>query len=351
MKRFLDPSIRSQDSALFEKTLVDNVIGQERAVKNMTKIFQVIQSGLSFPNRPLANVLLLGPTGVGKTKLAEVCASYFSGSNRMIKVDCAEFQHSHEIAKLTGSPPGYLGHRETRPIFTQEAVDKLYSEKNKVGIILFDEIEKAHDAVFQLLLGVLDKGILTNGDNSVTNFNRCIIFLTSNLGSSEITKLMGDSLGFIESKQSTDLDQDVYRVAYGAAKKKFTPEFMGRLDKVIVFRPLSTENLQRILDLELRELTARFINQSTQFPFGFVCTDEARAFLLEEGTDSKFGARHLKKAIERFVTVPVAGFLSSGQILFGDTVTMDIDPETGNPTFYAEDLTTLLEATDAQIVR
>lgn len=351
MKILLDTTQKSQDAQDFETTLKTNVIGQERAVKSLTSLFQVIKSGLRKTGRPLANLLLMGPTGVGKTRMAEMCAEYFSGEpTRMIKVNCAEFQHSHEIAKLVGSPPGYLGFREARPIFTQEIVDKLQTDVHRVSVVLFDEIEKAHDAMFQLLLGVLDKAQLTNGDNTVTDFSRCLIFLTSNLGSTEISKLMSNSLGFVEPRKSGAIDQDVYRVAYTAAKKKFTPEFMGRLDKVLVFRPLSDENMWKILELELRELVSQFIGQSVQIPFGFVCTNEAKAFLLKEGTDTQFGARHLKKVLERFITVPIAGLLASGQIKFADTITMDLAPD-GKPIFFAEDLDSLLDETNADVVR
>jgi ATP-dependent Clp protease ATP-binding subunit ClpA len=179
----LDPTKQCFEAEAFEKELRRRVIGQDRAIRQLARVYQVYLSGLSAPSRPLANLLLLGPTGSGKTRLVEAAAdSLFGDSRAVVKIDCAEFQHSHEIAKLVGSPPGYLGHRETSPMITQELLEQHCTEQLKVSLVLFDEIEKASDALWQLLLGILDKGTLTLGDNRRVDFSQTLIFLTSNLG-------------------------------------------------------------------------------------------------------------------------------------------------------------------------
>jgi ATP-dependent Clp protease ATP-binding subunit ClpB len=187
----LDPMKQSAEVEHFENDLRCRLIGQDRAIRQLARVYQVYRAGLNSPGRPLANLLLLGPTGHGKTRLVEATAEVlFKDPQAVVKIDCAEFQHSHEISKLVGSPPGYLGHRETHPAITQEVLERYYTEELKISLVLFDEIEKASDALWQLLLGVLDKGTLTLGDNRRVDFSHSLIFLTSNLGSQEIGKLM-----------------------------------------------------------------------------------------------------------------------------------------------------------------
>jgi ATP-dependent Clp protease ATP-binding subunit ClpB len=256
----------------------------------------------------------------------------------VIKIDCAEFQHSHEISKLVGSPPGYLGHRETQPAITQEVLERHYTEGLKISLVLFDEIEKASDALWQLLLGVLDKGTLTLGDNRRVDFSRSLIFLTSNLGSQEIGRLLRGDLGFTSRPAGGDqkLDQKIYRTAVDAARRKFSPEFMNRIDKVIVFRTLQREHLEKILDIELDQVQQRIMSSAVNRHFVFRCAPSARDFLLEEGTDSKFGARHLKRAIERHLVFPLSSLLATGQIEFGDLVTLQFDRDISKLTFRKE---------------
>jgi ATP-dependent Clp protease ATP-binding subunit ClpB len=246
MRTFLDPTLQSPGVRDFENALRQRVVGQDRAVRRLARVFQVYQSGLSAPGRPIVNLLLLGPTGSGKTRLVEAAAEALFGNARaMVKIDCAEFQHSHEIAKLIGSPPGYLGHRETQPMITQDVLEQHYTERAKVSLVLFDEIEKASDALWQLLLGILDKATLTLGDNRRVDFSRSLVFLTSNLGSHEMSKLMSGGLGYNSGarEDGEELDQKIYRTAMEAARRKFSPEFMNRIDKVIVFRTLKREHL------------------------------------------------------------------------------------------------------------
>src|SRR5207244_3523540 len=182
LQTILNPTLQSPDVRDFETALRQRVVGQDRPIRRLARVFQVYKSGLSAPGRPIVNLLLLGPTGSGKTRLVEAAAEVLFGDPRaVVKIDCAEFQHSHEIAKLIGSPPGYLGHRETQPMITQEVLEQHYTEKLKLSLVLFDEIEKASDALWQLLLGILDKGTLTLGDNRRVDFSHNLIFLTSNL--------------------------------------------------------------------------------------------------------------------------------------------------------------------------
>jgi len=335
----LDPMMRSPEVEQFEGDLRGRVVGQDRAIRQLARVYQVYRAGLAAPGRPLANMLLLGPTGSGKTRLVEAVAEVLFGTpTAVLKIDCAEFQHSHEIAKLIGSPPGYLGHRETQPLITQEALEHYHTEKVKVSLVLFDEIEKASDALWQLLLGILDKGTLTLGDNRRVDLSHAMIFMTSNLGSAEVNKLMTGSLGFSSGPLENDdaLDQKIYRVASEAAKRKFSPEFMNRIDKVIVFRSLKDEHLEQILDIELSRVQERIVTSIGERQFVFTCTRAAREFLLREGIDMKFGARHLKRSIERHLVFPLSNVLATGQIELGDLVTIDFDAERSKLAFTKE---------------
>jgi ATP-dependent Clp protease ATP-binding subunit ClpA len=261
----------------------------------------------------------------------------FGDARAMIKVDCAEFQHSHEIAKLIGSPPGYLGHRETHPLITQEELAKSHTEKLKLSFLLFDEIEKASDSLWQLLLGMLDKATLTLGDNRKVDLSQTVIFLTSNLGGGEITEMMHGGLGFVQpaDKPITGLEKKVERTAMEAARRKFSPEFMNRLDKVVVFHPLQREQLEEVLQIELGNVQRRVL-ETAKGQFLFRVTGAGRDFLLKEGTDQRYGARHLKRAIERHVVYPLANLLATEQVQLGDLVRIDWDGEHNLLTFVRE---------------
>ncbi len=326
-KAKLDPSRHSFASQEFESAIRRRVVGQEDGVRALANFYQVFRAGMCSVGRPVGNLLFLGPTGSGKTRIVEAAAEVLFGDPRaLIKVDCAEFQHSHEIAKLIGSPPGYLGHRETHPLITQEELSKHHTDKLKLSFLLFDEIEKASDALWQLLLGILDKATLTLGDNRRVDLSQTMIFLTSNLGGGEITELMTGGLGFVQPKDKLEdkLDMKVERTAEAAAKRKFSPEFMNRLDKVVVFHPLRPEQLEQILDIELGMVQQRVLD-SGQGQFLFRATPAARDFLLREGTDMKYGARHLKRAIEKHIVFPLANLLATDQVHFGDMIAIDWD--------------------------
>ena len=336
----LDPAMHSPEEQEFERALRQRLIGQERAVRQLARVYQVYRAGLSAPGRPVVNLLLLGPTGSGKTRLVEATAEVLFGDPRgVVKVDCAEFQHSHEIAKLVGSPPGYLGHRETPPLITQEVLDQHHTDQQKLSLVLFDEIEKASDALWQLLLGILDKGTLTLGDNRRVDFSRSLIFLTSNLGSQEMSQVMSGGMGFSfrRREHDDDLDRRIYRTAKDAAGRRFSPEFMNRIDKVIVFRTLKPEHLQQILDIELRRVQERILFSTGSRQFVFRCTPSAREFLLREGTDTQYGARHLKRSIERHLVFPLANLIATGQVGLGDLIVVDCGPARSKLTFLREE--------------
>jgi ATP-dependent Clp protease ATP-binding subunit ClpA len=337
----LDPTTKSAVAEQFDAGLRARVIGQDRAVRAITSLYQVFQAGMTNQARPLGSMLFLGPTGSGKTHVVEAAAEILFGDrNAVIKIDCAEFQHSHEIAKLIGSPPGYLGHRETTPLLTQESLDKNHTERNPFTLVLFDEIEKASDSLWQLLLGVLDKGTLTLGDNRRVDFSQTMIFMTSNLGAKEMSELITGSIGFAPAKAgklgADDLDQKIYRTASEAAKRKFSPEFMNRIDKIVVFRSLKYQELCRILDLELNGVQRR-VDESAGERFTMSLTESAREFLLSEGIEYRYGARHLKRAIERFLVNPLANLSATGQVRIGDVVVVDINEETQKLAFYRDD--------------
>jgi ATP-dependent Clp protease ATP-binding subunit ClpA len=326
----LDPEMRSSEVLDFERRLLGKIVGQDRAVRRIVNMYQIYMAGMNMPGRPIGNLLFLGPTGSGKTRVVEASAEILFGSPRaFIKIDCAEFQHSHEIAKLIGSPPGYLGHRETPPLLTQEAVDQYQNDRARISFLLFDEIEKANDALWQLLLGILDKATLTLGDNRKVDLSRCVIFMTSNLGAVEMTEMLSGGIGFTSGvKQDeanlAEIDKKMYHTALDVAKRKFSPEFMNRIDKVVVFRTLNQQHLKQILDIELNEVQNRIMASQSDRQFIFRCTSEAKEFLLREGTDLKYGARHLKRSIERHLVYPISNLIATGQIGMGDVIKIDL---------------------------
>src|SRR5450432_2863069 len=316
---FLDPDQKSPRAQEFEERLTARIVGQERAVRRMSSLYQIFLAGMNPINRPIGTMLFLGPTGSGKTRVIEAAAEVlFGDANAIVKIDCAEFQHSHEIAKLIGSPPGYLGHRETSPMLTQENLDKAHTDDTKLTFVLFDEIEKASDSLWQLLLGILDKATLTLGDNRRVDFSKTIVIMTSNLGAREMSDMISGGIGFAptktdQAKQDNEIDTKIYRTALEAAKRKFSPEFMNRIDKVVVFRSLKEYHLRQILELELQSVQDR-VMASAGTKFVFQCSEHAKDFLLKEGIDLKYGARHLKRAIERFLVYPLSNLVATDQV-------------------------------------
>ena len=312
----------------------------------MSGLYQIFLAGMNPPARPIGTMLFLGPTGSGKTRVIEAAAEVlFSDPNGIVKIDCAEFQHSHEIAKLIGSPPGYLGHRETHPLLSQEVLNQYHTEKMKLSFVLFDEIEKASDALWNLLLGILDKATLTLGDNRRVDFSRAMIFMTSNLGAGEMSSILRPNLGFAasEAERATvtgvvdaKLGEKIARAGVEAARRKFTPEFMNRIDKTVVFKPLGECELRRILTLELNIVQQRIFSSANGAPFVFSVTDGAKEYLLREGTDLKYGARHLKRAIDRNLVHPLSNLIATDQVRGGDLIRVEYDDHVGALTFFRE---------------
>jgi ATP-dependent Clp protease ATP-binding subunit ClpA len=335
---FLDPGIKSSRAQQFEEQLAAKIVGQERALKSLANLYQVFLAGMNPINRPIGTMLFLGPTGSGKTRVVEAAAeALFGNPHAVIKIDCAEFQHSHEIAKLIGSPPGYLGHRETPPLLTQENLDRYHTLETEVTFVLFDEIEKASDSLWQLLLGILDKATLTLGDNRRVDFSKTIVIMTSNLGAREMSELISGGIGFAPAQMSnnskdSEIDGKIYRTAIEAARRKFSPEFMNRIDKVVVFRSLKEHHLQQILELELQAVQDRIMSSAVT-KFLFYCSDAAKDMLLREGIDYKYGARHLKRSIERFLVHPLSNLVATGQVEFGDSVYVDLDERSDTTVF------------------
>jgi ATP-dependent Clp protease ATP-binding subunit ClpA len=330
----LDAKQRCDDAAEFERALLERVVAQDEAVLALSQLYQIYLANLTLPGKPIGTLLFLGPTGSGKTRTVEAAAEILFGDpNAIIKVDCAEFQHSHEISKLIGSPPGYLGHRETKPLLTQDNLDRFHTPQTKLTLVLFDEIEKASDALWQLLLGVLDKATLTLGDNRRVDFSRCIVVMTSNLGAREMSEITEGKLGFaLRAAQSEELDVQLEKIGVEAARRKFSPEFMNRLDKVVVFRSLTEQVLRQILDLEFATVQRR-ITAAGQGGFVFNCTEQAKDFLLAEGFDRRYGARPLKRAIERYLVIPLSNLIATRQVGYGDVIQVDMDEVTRELSF------------------
>ncbi|MGO9254883.1 MAG: AAA family ATPase [Bryobacteraceae bacterium] len=346
LNRQLDPAQAGFEAGKLRSDLRKRVVGQDEAIQQIVNIYQTHLAGMSSPGRPIGNFLFLGPTGSGKTRIVEATAESLLGDARaVVKIDCAEFQHSHEIAKLIGSPPGYLGHRETHPLLSQEMLDQYHSEKLKLSFVLFDEIEKASDALWNLLLGILDKATLTLGDNRRVDFSRALIFMTSNLGAAEMNSILRPSLGFAAGESERlqaagvaddKLNDKISRAGVEAARRKFTPEFMNRIDKTVVFKPLGEPELREILVLELNMVQQRVFTAANHAPFVFSLTGPAKDFLLREGTDLKYGARHLKRAIERNLVHPLSNLIATEQVRGGDLIRVDVDRSFCLLTFFKE---------------
>ena len=346
LHKLLDPMRTGPEAGKLDSNLRKRIVGQDDAIQQIADVYQTYLAGMSSPGRPIGNFLFLGPTGSGKTRLVEATAESLVGDARaVVKIDCAEFQHSHEIAKLIGSPPGYLGHRETHPLLSQEVLNQYHTERMKLSFVLFDEIEKASDALWNLLLGILDKATLTLGDNRRVDFSRAMIFMTSNLGANEMTSMLRPNLGFAvvgtegqRAAGSVDekLGNKVSRAAIEAAHRKFAPEFMNRIDKTVVFKPLGPSELRKILAIELDSVQQRIVRSAYGVSFVFSLTDPAREFLLREGTDMKYGARHLKRAIERNLVHPLSNLIATDQLRSGDLIRVGFDSLANRLTFLKE---------------
>lgn len=312
------------------KLLASKIVGQSAAMSAIVPYVYMYQSGLSPEGRPAAIFLLLGPTGTGKTKTVEAIAELLHGSEKkVLKIDCGEFQMDHETAKLVGAPPGYLGHRETVPLLTQQQLTDATSEDCDLALVLFDEIEKAAPSITSLLLGILDKGLLRLGDNTVVNFEKSLIFFTSNLGAREMLKELNPHIGFQSGSSRTDFDltNKIEAIGLGAVRKRFSPEFVNRIDAVVTYRPLDTEALEMILEHDMRTLQEHVNSRLGDRCFHIEVLPESRQFLLQKGVSQKYGARELKRTIHRELTQPLATMVARSEITAGAMVRVAIDAD------------------------
>ncbi len=296
--------------------LAGKVIGQEEAIKKLTKAIQRTRAGLKNPNKPIGSFVFLGPTGVGKTEMAKVLAKYlFDTEEAMIRVDMSEYMEKFAVSRLVGAPPGYIGYEEGGQL-TEKIRRKPYA------VVLLDEIEKAHPDVFNILLQVLDEGFITDSMGRKVDFRNTIIIMTSNLGSRQL-KDFGGGVGFSTPAKSADADKNAKIVVETALKRFFSPEFLNRIDDVIVFSSLDKESIAKILELNLSKLLARIEELGFKVKF----TDEAKAFLAEKGFDPDLGARPLGRTIQKFVEDPIAEELLKLEMGEGDEIVVDYDKE------------------------
>jgi ATP-dependent Clp protease ATP-binding subunit ClpA len=302
------------------------LVGQPEAIETIIPYIQMHQAGLAPDGRPMGVVLLLGPTGTGKTRTVEALAEVLHGSNKnMLKVDCGEFQMEHEVAKLIGAPPGYLGHRETQPMLSQAKVNSVTSENSDVSLVLFDEIEKAAASMTRLLLGILDKATLRLGDNSTVNFERCMIFLTSNLGAKSIQRASRPDFGYeamLPAAPGAEFNK-LQSIGMAAVRRKFSPEFVNRIDSVITYKPLDRVAYEEILDQIMAGFGRLIQTRLGMRAFRLMYTPAARSQVLDLGVSLEFGARELKRTVQRNFIQPVAALVSQGQIPPGSTVLLD----------------------------
>lgn len=313
------------------KRLGSKIIGQAEAVPGIVECVEMYEAGIAAPHRPAGVFLLLGPTGTGKTRTVEALAEELHGSaQNMLRIDCGEFQMEHEVSKLIGAPPGYLGHRETQPVLSQQRLTASTSDACDLSIVMFDEIEKAAPSMTRMMLGILDRGILRLGDNSTVDFEKSIIFMTSNLGAKEMAKALAPAFGFqsAEAQLCSDKGRKLEAIAAAAVKKKFSPEFMNRIDLVATYRPLDAPSLAAILDLELSRLQEHVDTRLGMRTPELCVPAAARQWLIRKGTSVEYGARELKRTIHRTITRPLAGKILRKEVPNGARVTAKVTPGT-----------------------
>ncbi len=323
--------------------LAELVVGQPAAVEAIVPYVQMYQAGLTPEGRPAGVFLLLGPSGTGKTRTVEALAGVLHGNEKnILKVDCGEFQMEHEVAKLIGAPPGYLGHRETQPMLNQQKLTAVTSERSNLSIVLFDEIEKSAPSLTRLLLGVLDKAALRLGDNTTVNFEKSLIFLTSNLGSRDMLRAIRPDFGFqaLTEPGVSGLPRKLEKIGLVAVRRKFSPEFVNRIDVVVTYQPLDAQSLEAILDQQLGDLQAHIQCRLGARGFRFQVSLAGREFLMRVGTSPQYGARELKRTIHRHLTQPLAAMMAAGDIDPGAVVRVEIgdDGDTLRLDTAAEDL-------------
>jgi ATP-dependent Clp protease ATP-binding subunit ClpA len=311
------------------RALARKLIGQPAAIAAVVPYVEMYRAKLNPEGRPVGIFLLLGPTGTGKTKTVEALAEVLhSSSKKLLKVDCGEYQMEHEVAKLLGAPPGYLGHRETQPLLTQQKLNGAASETCDLTILLFDEIEKAAPSLVRLLLGVLDKGTLRLGDSTQVNFEKTIIFLTSNLGAREMGRELRPEFGFesVAPLYNVQSGEKLERIGKTAVRKNFSPEFINRIDSVVTYQPLDRAALETILDQQIADFEDHIQRRLGEQAFHLEVPARSRKLLLDLGTSPEYGARELKRVLHRQLMQPLASMLVSGEIRPGASIRAILAP-------------------------
>jgi ATP-dependent Clp protease ATP-binding subunit ClpC len=308
-----------------DKELEGRVIGQEDAILKVVKAIKRNRAGLKDPNRPIGSFIFLGPTGVGKTQLAKELARYmFDSDDALIRIDMSEYMEKFAVSRLIGAPPGYVGYEEGGQL-TEKVRRKPYS------IILLDEIEKAHPDVFNLLLQALDDGQMTDSMGRKIDFKNTVIIMTSNIGARQLQDF-GVGVGFGTTSRTTQEDDSKKGVIEAALKKAFSPEFLNRVDDIIVFNALKKEDIHQIIDIELKKLFSRI----TDLGYTIALTETAKDYIADKGFDEKYGARPLRRAIQKYLEDPLAEEIINSQIKPGDTLHVDFDTELNEVKMHVE---------------
>ncbi|MCW5963773.1 MAG: ATP-dependent Clp protease ATP-binding subunit [Bryobacterales bacterium] len=318
------------------------LLGQDHALDAVVPYLEMFEANLNPVGRPAGIFLLLGPTGTGKTRTAEVVAEALHGSDRqLLRVDCGEYQLDHEVAKLVGAPPGYLGHRETQAVLSQQRLESISSEYSRLSVVLFDEIEKAAPSMTRILLGILDKAFLRTGDNNPVSFENSIIFLSSNLGVNEMARLSRQGMGFLQGCEALSSgtgaaearERKLHETAMFAVRKRFAPEFLNRIDAFLTYRPLGRDTLEAILEQLLMDVQVHLDVRLGLQTFQLCFTDECREFLLETGSSIEFGARELKRSIQHWVLQPLASMVIHKQAPPAQRMQVDFSAKEGRTVF------------------
>ncbi len=307
--------------------LESKVVGQRSALAAIVPSIHLHRSGLAPVDRPVGTFLLLGPTGTGKTRTVEAIAEVLHGRREaLLRIDCGEFQSDHEIAKLIGAPPGYVGHLDSKPRLTTQSVDEVRSERCDLALVLFDEVEKAAPSLSQLLLSILDRGKLRLGSGEEVDFTRTLIFFTSNLGAREMMDAIRPGLGFDAGKLRSpdELKERLEGIGLRAVRKHFTPEFLNRLDGVVTYRPLDPASVVAILEHHIAELKEHVHSRLGARSFALEIAPAARYFMIDKGTSLEYGARELRRVIHKYLTQPLAVRVANGFIRAGASVTVDL---------------------------
>jgi ATP-dependent Clp protease ATP-binding subunit ClpC len=304
----------SQKLLHMEDRLHERIIGQTEAIHAVSDAIRRARSGLKDPRRPIGSFIFIGPSGVGKTELAKALAEFlFDDEDALVRLDMSEYREQHTVSRLFGAPPGYVGYEEGGQL--TEAV-----RRRPYRVVLFDEIEKAHPEVWNALLQILDDGRLTDGQGRVVDFRNTVLIMTSNLGTEFVRQ--GGTLGFLQ-KADSDEERQTQEKIEKALKSTFRPEFLNRINEIIMFSPLTTEQMLEIVDLQMKEVRARLEDHGLKVEL----TKDAREWLANVGYDASFGARPLKRALQKYVESPLSISLLSGEFAEGDTVIVDLEKE------------------------